>query len=136
MECHIRQLVAPVSAVTPPSRSETAIAARTVYAIRYYKHNSPSPGLPEGLRAPAERIDEVMENREPSTSASSAGKEGLRDVQNIQNSTQAITSHALRHVVFNLFKRKRADPPAEGAGAQITSGLRRSHSDCKLTPVC
>lgn len=128
-------LVPPQPAVSPPSRSDTASAASTVYAIRYHNLTSPSPGAPEP----------VLEQPEPPTTETNAPKDisdsSTEDPpmsKDVELETQPDTGQQTRKpqqfwsTMANPFKRRRAEPPAEVAGAQIASGLRRSPIDATL----
>ncbi|RMZ84680.1 hypothetical protein DV737_g892, partial [Chaetothyriales sp. CBS 132003] len=123
----------PANAITPPSRSDTASAASTVYAVRYHNLTSPSPAIAEhpeatdGQQAESGPTHSVFAN---STDSSATSKEKV-----LAAPTAALASPAVSNTlsfwpsVFSPFKRRRAEPPAEVAGAQIASGLRRSPTD-------
>ena len=124
----------PQTTGTPPSRSDTT-SASTVYAIRYHNLTSPSPGALERARDPhaqATAANVPKEGMDSSTesSPSLADKEGTHPKSENQPQTQSTA--ATRHfwqTVANPFKRRRAEPPAEVAGAQVASGMRRSPVD-------
>jgi hypothetical protein len=120
-------LVPPPPAVSPPSRSDTASAASTVYAVRYHNLSSPSPAAPEAV--PEHAALEANPNAPKDISDSSTEdpavmKEGNDEATNLPPNKPQFWS-----TVPNPFKRRRAEPPAEVAGAQIASGMRRSPID-------
>ncbi|RMZ92475.1 hypothetical protein DV736_g290, partial [Chaetothyriales sp. CBS 134916] len=123
----------PPNAITPPSRSDSASAASTVYAIRYHNLTSPSPAIAEH---PAEPSEQRVES-EPANSASdnSTDSPAVPKDQVTTVPPPTLTSSIVSNTVpfwpsvFSPFKRRRAEPPAEVAGAQIASGVRRSPTD-------
>lgn len=124
----------PQTTGTPPSRSGTT-SASTVYAIRYHNLTSPSPGALEGAQDPhaqATAADVPKEGTDSSTesSPSMADKEGTQAKSEDQPQTQpTAATKQFWQSVANPFKRRRAEPPAEVAGAQVASGIRRSPVD-------
>ena len=135
----VQTLTVPRPTVSPPSRSDTASAASTVYAIRYHNVTSPSPVV---LDAPDEAL-EHKNTREapqvpPGTSSSSTESSNDKEVIPIApgqevtprpSDTPATQNRPFWASVSHPFKRRRAEPPAEIAGAQVASGMRRSPID-------
>ena len=125
----------PQTTGSPPSRSDTTSAASTVYAIRYHNLTSPSPGAPEGVYEPGTRpaggeVPKEVNDSSTETDPSMAEKEEKQHKSEDQTHIQ--TSSAPKQFwqsMGNPFKRRRAEPPAEVAGAQIASGMRRSPID-------
>ena len=127
-------ITVPQTTGTPPSRSDTT-SASTVYAIRYHNLTSPSPGVPEGVQdpnTPASETDVPKEVTDSSTesSPSMANKEATQAKRGDRLPNQsAAETISFWQSVANPFKRRRAEPPAEVAGAQVASGMRRSPID-------
>ncbi|RMD43536.1 hypothetical protein DV735_g1590, partial [Chaetothyriales sp. CBS 134920] len=124
----------PINTITAPSRSDTASAASTVYAVRYHNITSPSPAIAEQ----AEETNEHQARPEPthsisenSTSSSPASKDQAPTASSaaLTGRPSVSSSHSFWPSVFSPFKRRRAEPPAEVIGAQIASGARRSPTD-------
>ncbi|RMZ75892.1 hypothetical protein DV738_g5204, partial [Chaetothyriales sp. CBS 135597] len=123
----------PANTITPPSRSDSASAASTVYAVRYHNLTSPSPAIAEQPEEPSEPRVQL----EPARSASdnSSGSSPASKDHAPTASTAALTgpsvssSHTFWPSVFSPFKRRRTEPPAEVIGAQIASCARRSPTD-------
>ena len=136
-------LTVPRAIVSPPSRSDTASAASTVYAIRYHNITSPSPVV---LDVPDEALEHGNTNEAPQdppgTSASSARSSDDKDTIPIAPGQEATSrpskapdtqARQFWASVSHPFKRRRAEPPAEIAGAQVASGMRRSPIDRAYT---
>ena len=116
----------PPQAVTPVSRADTS-SASTVYAVRRLPPNTPSPQIPEdsdptGLVVPKES------SSIPSDSTMVDMIHTSPDVSNNGATQQSVVdSHPMKNplptwrTVPNPFKRRRASPPAEVAGAQSTA---------------
>ena len=121
-------LVPPQPAVSPPSRSDTASAASTVYAIRYHNLTSPSPAAPE----PVIELPEPQDTAPKDISDSSTEDPPMLKDDDLTGAQQTSKTQQFWSTVPNPFKRRRAEPPAEVAGAQIASGLRRSPIDATL----
>jgi PalH/RIM21 len=116
------------------SRSDTN-SASTVYAIRYHNLTSPSPGAPEGVQDPDVPPEMPQIPKDASESSTdSAPSTGDREVvlprPDDQRQSQAPSgTKQFFQSMPNPFKRRRAEPPAEVAGAQNASGIRRSPID-------
>lgn len=119
-------LAPPQPAVSPPSRSDTASAASTVYAVRYHNLTSPSPAAPEPV--PEHPQEDTVVPQEISDS-STEDPPMVKDDGDGQAQTAASRRQQIWSTMPNPFKRRRAEPPAEIAGAQAASGLRRSPID-------
>lgn len=124
-------LVPPQPALSPPSRSDTASATSTVYAVRYHNLTSPSPGAPEP----------VPEQPEPPSEPAAVAPKDISDSSTddpplVKDPEPETTDSNARPRVWasvpNPFKRRRAEPPAEVADAQMASGVRRSPIDRTL----
>lgn len=93
----------PPASATPVSRTETASAESTVYAIRYHPVTESTPSIPELSR----RTSEIRNHRAPSFSSS--GPEESHDDRG---------SIALQRLVrSNPFRRKGKEPPPEISAA-------------------
>ncbi|KIX08781.1 uncharacterized protein Z518_03438 [Rhinocladiella mackenziei CBS 650.93] len=133
------QLPIPEPVMTPPSRSDTGSAASTVYAIRYHNLTSPSPNLHQEARLPQERntlveVPKVMTDRSGSESSASATDKEIVLETNPQKArtTAGFIGRHMWRAVPHPFKRRKAEPPAEVADAQIANGWRRSPIDRTL----
>ena len=136
------QLVVPTEHHAPPSRSDTGSATSTVYAIRYHNLSSPSPNLQQNIPPPAPQPNPTINApkmvSEPSgseLSPSSTDKEMVLE-QHKNRKPDGPNARTLGRQVWqtvpNPFKRRRAEPPAQVADAQIASGVRRSPIDSSL----
>jgi hypothetical protein len=118
---------APQSTITPVSRADTS-SASTVYAIHCHSVGSPSPPVPDntvpfGNGLPKKEEVELQRASQnlPSDTTSSTADTGDRNADKTalgegpKSTRAALTWRA----VPNPFKRRRASPPAEVAGAQI-----------------
>jgi hypothetical protein len=123
-------LVPPPPAVSPPSRSDTASAASTVYAVRYHNLSSPSPAAPEAV--PEHAALEANAAAPKDISDSSTEDPAVMKEENDGITNTKANKSQFWSTVPNPFKRRRAEPPAEVAGAQIASGMRRSPIDRTL----
>jgi hypothetical protein len=115
----------PPQAVTPVSRADTS-SASTVYAVRRLPPNTPSPQIPEDSdptslvvpeEAPSIPSDNTMmdmTHTSPDAPNNGATQQSVVDSQPGKNPLPAWRA------VPNPFKRRRASPPAEVAGAQST----------------
>jgi len=138
------QLVLPTEQIVPPSRSDTGSATSTVYAIRYHNLTSPSPNLQPDLQSQqpmthqGTMVDATKTVSDPSSSESSPSstdKEMGFEQQRNRTAADPESRNLARQIwsgVPNPFKRRRAEPPAEVADAQIASGVRRSPIDSQL----
>ncbi|KPI38162.1 pH-response regulator protein palH/RIM21 [Cyphellophora attinorum] len=129
------RLVPPKPAASPPDRSDTASAASTVYAVRYHNLTSPSPTAPETVpEQPEPPADPVQLPKDISDSSTEDHPPIVKEVEPsaIKTTQQARKPQQFWSTVPNPFKRRRAEPPAEVAGAQIASGQRRSPIDQTL----
>lgn len=136
------QLVVPTEQIVTPSRSDTGSATSTVYAIRYHNLTSPSPNLQHDLQPPQQHQNPVADIPktvdDPSgseMSPSSTDKDMAMEQQRARtggNSDPRNLGRQIWQSVPNPFKRRRAEPPAEVADAQIASGVRRSPIDSRL----
>ncbi|ETN45125.1 uncharacterized protein HMPREF1541_10002 [Cyphellophora europaea CBS 101466] len=120
-------LVPPQPAVSPPSRSDTASAASTVYAVRYHNLTSPSPGAPEPV--PENTAQEDQTAPKEISDSSTEDPPVVKNENDDQIQPDASRGQQFWSTVPNPFKRRKAEPPAEVAGAQAASGLRRSPID-------
>jgi hypothetical protein len=119
-------LVPPQPAISPPSRSDTNSAASTVYAVRYHNLSSPSPAQPEPVpEEPSEEQNAPKDISDSSTEDPPLAKENEAP----QPPAAASRGQQFWSTVPNPFKRRRAEPPAEVAGVQAASGMRRSPID-------
>lgn len=138
------QLIVPTEQIGTPSRSDTGSATSTVYAIRYHNLTSPSPNLQQDLQPPQPQLQQDAAVDVPKTVSDPSGSEMSPSstekemaVEQQRNRTKgAPDSRNLGRQVWqavpNPFKRRRAEPPAEVADAQIASGVRRSPIDSRL----
>lgn len=135
----IVHIAVPPTAATPVSRSHTTSAASTVYAIRYHDISSPSPVIPEeqvqtahnGGVAAHTGIAGATAGRRPSTTDDDSL--ALQKVLDEGGQQQDTGMHRIWQTVPNPFKRKRAEPPAEVAGAQAAVGnFRKSPTERSL----
>ncbi|KEF53472.1 uncharacterized protein A1O9_10447 [Exophiala aquamarina CBS 119918] len=138
------QLVVPTEQIVTPNRSDTGSATSTVYAIRYHHLTSPSPNLQQDLppQQPVPHQDTMVDA--PKTVSDPSGSELSpsstdKEIGVEQHRNRAAGDSDSRYVgrqiwsgVPNPFKRRRAEPPAEVADAQIASGVRRSPIDSRL----
>lgn len=128
------QLVIPDEQMTLGSRSESGSVASTVYAIRYHNLTSPSPNYQRDMHSqPASDavIDEPkdgLSDRSVSGSLPSTADKEMTVEPAVATPSEAFGRQRWRGV-NNPFKRRRAEPPAEVADAQIASGIRRSPID-------
>lgn len=118
----------PPQAITPISRADTS-SASTVYAVHRLPPSTPSPPIPEGpdpttLAAAKEAScvpsDSTMVDvihTVPASSGNGTDQELVIKPQPKKSSTP------LWRAVPNPFKRRRASPPAEVAGAQSTAEM-------------
>jgi hypothetical protein len=133
----VNTMTVPQTRATPPSRSDTASAASTVYAVRYHNLTSPSPGAPAGVTAtdvqpPAPEIPKEVGDSATDSGKSTGDEEPKPDKPADRVQVQAPLATGSKQFwssMANPFKRRRAEPPAEVAGAQIASGMRRSPID-------
>jgi PalH/RIM21 len=113
--------VPPAAAATPVSRADTTSAASTVYAVRYHNLQGSSPHIPEA--GPGETIAPKVASDEPTPDNTIAekgkGDIGARRGRPHVGSRNKPISRPPWAAVSNPFKRKRAHPPAEIAGAQM-----------------
>lgn len=128
------QLAMPQHLITPPSRSDTGSAASTVYAIRYHNLTSPSPNLQQEVAGPTGGptgpVDASKLTSDSDSSPSAADKElGPEPADRVGGDA---LGRSIWQSVANPFKRRKAEPPAEVADAQIASGIRRSPIDRTL----
>lgn len=135
------QLVHPAEQLVTPSRSDTGSATSTVYAIRYHNLTSPSPNFQQNVTEPSQQgagvVDVPKTVSDPSgsdTAPSSGDKEMALNPPNTKTEPEAgrILPRHIWQTVPNPFKRRRAEPPAEVADAQIASGIRRSPIDSRM----
>lgn len=136
------QLIVPTEQIITPSRSDTGSATSTVYAIRYHNLASPSPNLQLDLQPPQPHHDPAVDipktTSDPSgsdMSPSSTHKDMTIEQQRNRTGGDADPRNLGKQIwqaVPNPFKRRRAEPPAEVADAQIASGVRRSPIDIRL----
>lgn len=123
------QVVHPEQFITPPNRSDTGSAASTVYAIRYHNLTSPSPTLQHGGQEQPGRLHVPDTSRVESQRSDSVSTPSDADKEVILEAVPRTEAPTVRHIwpgVPNPFKRRRAEPPAEVADAQIASGMRSS----------
>jgi hypothetical protein len=127
-------LVPPQPAASPPDRSDTASAASTVYAVRYHNLTSPSPTAPETVpEQPEPPAEPAQMPKDISDSSTEDHPPIVKEVPpNNATAPKARKPQQFWSTVPNPFKRRRAEPPAEVAGAQIASGQRRSPIDQTL----
>lgn len=116
----------PPQAITPISRADTS-SASTIYAVRRLPLSTPSPQIPEDAASAAPVVpkdasslpsDDTMVDvihPRPAGLENGTNQESAAALQPKKNTT------ALWRVVPNPFKRRRASPPAEVAGAQLTT---------------
>lgn len=119
--------------MTPPNRSDTGSVASTVYAIHYHNLTSPSPNIQQQVQAQPQRhtvIDAPKTASVSSSSPSAADKEFALEAAGRQ--ARESLGRNIWQSMPNPFKRRRAEPPAEVADAQIASGVRRSPIDRTL----
>ncbi|RVX74137.1 hypothetical protein B0A52_01969 [Exophiala mesophila] len=135
------QMVHPAEQLVTPSRSDTGSATSTVYAIRYHNLTSPSPNFQQNVSVPPQQGDGVVDVpktvSDPSgsdTTPSAADKEMALNTptSKTEPETGRNLSRQIWQAVPNPFKRRRAEPPAEVADAQIASGIRRSPIDSRM----
>ena len=129
----------PPQAITPVSRADTS-SASTVYAVRRLPLSTPSPQIPEdsdhtALVAPKEpssvpsdttKVD--MIHTSPAVLGNGTKQYSTVDPQSKKN------SQPLWRAVPNHFKRRRASPPAEVAGAQSKSQMARGSPAAGVNP--
>ncbi|KIW37270.1 uncharacterized protein PV06_10612 [Exophiala oligosperma] len=126
------QVIQSEQAITPPSRSDTGSAASTVYAIRYHNLTSPSPNYHQNLSEPPQTVAVPEVARVETRQSDSDSGPASADKEIVLESAVSKDEPTGRHIwqaMPNPFKRRRAEPPAEVADAQIASGLRRSPID-------
>jgi hypothetical protein len=116
----------PPQAITPVSRTDTS-SASTVYAVRRLPLSTPSPQLPEDSN-PTRLVIPKEASSVPSDSTmvdvirtSPAGLTNMANRQSAIESQPKKNTVPLWRAVPNPFKRRRASPPAEVAGAQSTT---------------
>ena len=135
------QLVDQAEQLVTPSRSDTGSATSTVYAVRYHNLTSPSPNFQQEVPAPPTQggpmveIPKTISDPSGSETAPSTGDKEMA-LEAPVNKTETDVSRNLGRQMWqavpNPFKRRRAEPPAEVADAQIASGMRRSPIDSRL----
>ncbi|KIW21590.1 hypothetical protein PV08_02170 [Exophiala spinifera] len=126
------QVMRPEQVVAPPSRSDTGSAASTVYAIRYHNLTSPSPNYQQNLHQALRTVAEPAVARVNTRQSDSDSVRNSADKEIVLESAVRKDEANARHIwqtMPNPFKRRRAEPPAEVADAQISSGIRRSPID-------
>lgn len=126
------QVMRPEQVIAPPSRSDTGSAASTVYAIRYHNLTSPSPNYHQNLQEPSQTVAVPEAARVETRQSDSDSAPNSADKEIVLESTARKDEPTGRYIwqaMPNPFKRRRAEPPAEVADAQIASGLRRSPID-------
>lgn len=119
-------LVPPQPAISPPSRSDTNSAASTVYAVRYHNLSSPSPAQPEPVP------EEPSEDQNPKDISDSSTEDPpiMKDSDEAPSAQVGSRGQQFWSTVpKNPFKRRRAEPPAEVAGVEAATGVRRSPID-------
>lgn len=121
-----RSTALPLQAITPISRTDTS-SASTIYAVRRLTLNTPSPRIPEDPSYAALAVTKAQSFGEPESVPLEAIYSGpsVLDGEVVQFPSTKLRSKKnptpLWRAVHNPFKRRRASPPAEVAGAQ-TSG--------------
>jgi PalH/RIM21 len=123
----------PAAAATPISRADTTSAASTVYAVRYHNIQTTSPQILED--APYESA-EPKDISDKSTSENTIAEkehpvDGAIRPAKADPRTRGQT-RPLWTAVANPFKRKRASPPAEVAGAQVVNPVPTSRLPANL----
>jgi PalH/RIM21 len=118
----------PPQAVTPISRADTS-SASTVYAVRRLPPSTPSPQIPEdpdptALLVPKETFSAPSDSTVMDVAHTGPAilQDGTKPPSTI-DSQRKKNSATLWRPVPNPFKRRRASPPAEVAGAQSTSEM-------------
>ncbi|EXJ84000.1 hypothetical protein A1O3_04667 [Capronia epimyces CBS 606.96] len=131
------QLVIQEERMPPPSRTGTGSTGSTVYAIRYHNPTSPSPNFLQNMHSrPASdaaidaAVDASSEHSALDSLPSTADKEMV--LEPVILAPSETFNRQRWHSVTSPFKRRRAEPPAEVADAQIASGIRRSPIDRSL----
>ena len=128
MLVNARHPSAPLQAVTPVSRTDTS-SASTIYQVRRIAYPSPSPQLVEAVEHEGNLLPKEIPSDQSDATIGSAAPAEDEDRQHgpLPLSSQATAPPPpsrdlvpLWRTVQNPFKRKRALPPAEVAGAQST----------------
>jgi hypothetical protein len=127
--CHTRKghPALPPQAITPISRADTS-SASTVYAVRRLPPTNPSPQIledpdPTAPVVPKETFSVPSDSTAMDVAHTSPGVLQDRTKQLSTIDSQSKNSTALWRAVPNPFKRRRASPPAEVAGAQSTAEM-------------
>jgi PalH/RIM21 len=111
----------PAAVATPVSRADTTSAASTVYAVRYHNSQSTSPqALENGTFGPVvpKEVSNVLTLNDPVAKRRNKEKHDSEKAHSHAVDQKKPFSRPLWTAVSNPFKRKRASPPAEVAGAQ------------------
>ena len=125
MLINARHPSAPPQAVTPVSRTDTS-SASTIYQVRRIAYPSPSPQLVEAVEQEGNVLPKEISSDQSDATVGSAAPAQDEDGQHgpLPLSSQGTAPPPKRdsvpswRTVQNPFKRKRALPPAEVAGAQ------------------
>lgn len=125
----------PTAVATPVSRADTTSATSTVYAVRYHNLQASSPRIHE--EGPCEAMLLKVTSKKSAPENTMAEKEYEEDTGRERGLTPAGArnkpiSHPLWTAVSNPFKRKRASPPAEVAGAQVLVANSHRRSPASL----
>ena len=118
----------PPQAITPISRADTS-SASTVYAVRRVPPSTPSPQIPEDLDPTTLVLPKDASSAPSDGTIFDPAQTGPDGLSNEINQRPAVGLHSkkstglLWRAVPNPFKRRRASPPAEVAGARSTTEI-------------
>lgn len=132
-EKHASNPAPPAAVATPVSRADTTSAASTVYAVRY--HNMQTPQIPEDApHGPVIPKETSVESTSDNSVADKHNDEhtGPGQVGNLTEPRSKPVPRPLWTAVSHPFKRKRASPPAEVAGAQMLEGNSHRRSPAAI----
>lgn len=115
---HQRWPAPPPASTTPVSRTETASAESTVYAVRYHPITEATPSIPELSRRPSEATGAANSSALPSSS-SDLDKSDAKSHDPRSNIASQILARA------NPFHRKGKEPPPEISAAQSVNNLEQ-----------
>ncbi len=133
-EQNVSRPALPAAIATPVSRAETASEASTVYAVHYHNLHSTSPQTsedgPHESMEPKEIMNEstpIKPARERDIERAGTGQDGRGMEKQLRHNPRPPWT-----AVSNPFKRKRASPPAEVAGAQVLNRNSQRRSPAAL----
>ena len=127
----------PSLAPTPVSRTDNTSAASTIYAIRYHDAKSTSPPVPISSDPPPVVSKDQASESTTEPNGIEIEKADASTLPHAVVGPHIQYSQSTRPIwmkVSNPFKRKRASPPAEVAGAQMLEENTQGRSQTRSSP--